>query len=85
MIARDLDQAADNAQPGEIIVTAQRRAESLNDVGMAIQAVSADTLQDLHVTDVRDLSLVSPSFSVSQSYQGVSTYTLRGIGFNLST
>lgn len=80
--AEAADQAADNAQPGEIIVTAQRRAESLNDVGMAIQAVSADTLQDLHVTDVRDLSLVAPSFSVSQSYQGVPTYTLRGIGFN---
>lgn len=76
-------QAAETeAAPGEIIVTAQRRAESLNDVAMAVQAVDADTLQALRVTDVRDLTAVAPSFTVSQSYQGVPTYTLRGIGFN---
>ncbi|MFC4296298.1 TonB-dependent receptor [Novosphingobium tardum] len=67
---------------GEIIVTAQRRAESLNDVGMAVQAVNGETLKDLRVTDLRDLTTVAPSFTVSQSYQGVPTYTLRGIGFN---
>lgn len=71
-----------DANAGEIIVTAQRRAESLNDVGMAIQAVTAETLDNLRVTDVRDLTMVAPSFTVSQSYQGVPTYTLRGIGFN---
>src|SRR3546814_19531164 len=49
---------------------------------MAIQAVDAETLENLRVTDVRDLTAVAPSFTVSQSYQGVPTYTLRGIGFN---
>ena len=73
-------QASDTeADAGEIIVTAQRRAESLNDVAMAVQAVDADTLAALRVTDVRDLTAVAPSFTVSQSYQGVPTYTLRGI------
>lgn len=71
-----------NLLDGDIIVTAQRRAESLNDVGMAVQAVDAGTLEALRVTDVRDLTAVAPSFTVSQSYQGVPTYTLRGIGFN---
>ncbi|MFC3070573.1 TonB-dependent receptor [Phenylobacterium soli] len=66
----------------ELIVTAQRREESINSVGMSIQAVRGDTLQQLHVTDTRDLSTLAPSFTVSQSYQGVPTYTLRGIGFN---
>jgi iron complex outermembrane receptor protein len=70
------------AETGDIIVTAQRRAESINDVGMAIQAVDGETLEALRVTDVRDLTAVAPSFTVSQSYQGVPTYTLRGIGFN---
>lgn len=73
---------ASAAGPQEIIVTAQRRAESLNDVGMAIQAVSAETLQALRVNDLRDLTTIAPSFTVAQSYQGVPTYTLRGIGFN---
>ncbi|MGH6631722.1 MAG: TonB-dependent receptor plug domain-containing protein, partial [Sphingopyxis sp.] len=70
------------AAEGDIIVTAQRRAESMNDVGMAIQAVDGATLENLRVTDMRDLTTVAPSFTVSQSYQGVPTYTLRGIGFN---
>src|SRR3546814_11711005 len=77
------DAAADGVvADGDIIVTAQRRAESINDVGMAIQAVDAETLENLRVTDVRDLTAVAPSFTVSQSYQGVPTYTLRGIGLN---
>lgn len=70
------------AAEGDIIVTAQRRAESMNHVGMAIQAVDGATLENLRVTDMRDLTTVAPSFTVSQSYQGVPTYTLRGIGFN---
>ena len=81
-IAAEEAPADTTAVEGDIIVTAQRRAESLNDVGMAVQAVDADTLEALRVTDVRDLTAVAPSFTVSQSYQGVPTYTLRGIGFN---
>jgi iron complex outermembrane recepter protein len=66
----------------EIVVTAQRRAESINDVGMSIQAIDGESLEALRVTSVRDLTTLVPSFTVSQSYQGVPTYTLRGIGFN---
>ena len=65
-----------------IVVTAQRREETANTIGMAIQAFRGDQLEQLHIKDARDLSSVAPSFSVSQSYQGVPTYTLRGIGFN---
>lgn len=72
-------QAEDDA---EIVVTAQRREETANSVGMGIQAFTGEQLDQLHVTDVRDLSSVAPSFSVQQSYQGVPIYTLRGIGFN---
>ncbi|PXA78745.1 TonB-dependent receptor [Caulobacter sp. D4A] len=65
-----------------VVVTAQRREEAANDIGMPIQAFSGDALKQLRVTDPKDLSTVAPSFTVSQSYQGVPTYTLRGIGFN---
>jgi iron complex outermembrane receptor protein len=64
------------------VVTAQRREETANSVGMPIQAFSGEALQQLRVTDPKDLSTIAPSFTVSQSYQGVPTYTLRGIGFN---
>lgn len=77
-------QAATEAQytVDAIVVTAQRREESANTVGMGIQAIRGETLEQLHVTNVKDLTAFAPSFSVSQSYQGVPTYTLRGIGFN---
>lgn len=74
--------AAEDQLPGDIIVTAQRREESINSIGISIQAVGADTIQELRVNSVRDLAALVPSFTVAQSYQGVPTYTLRGIGFN---
>ena len=66
----------------EVIVTAQRRAESINEVALSIQAFGQAELAALRVDDVKDLTTIVPSFTVSQSYQGVPTYTLRGIGFN---
>src|SRR5690606_33902929 len=52
------------------------------DIPMAVQAFTGEDLEALRVTNVKDLSAVAPSFTVSQSYQGVPIYTLRGIGFN---
>ena len=73
---------ASDLKLGSIVVTAQRREESAQDVPMAIQAFSEDTLNQLQINSVEDLQTVVPGFTVSQSYQGVPTYTLRGIGFN---
>lgn len=83
-IAQEGPQPAPAVENGRdvIVVTAQRREESVDDIPMAIQAFSGEDLEVLGVTDVRDLSAVAPSFTVSQSYQGVPIYTLRGIGFN---
>jgi iron complex outermembrane receptor protein len=67
---------------GEVVVTAERREESANKVGISIEAFAGVELKQLHVTDTKDLSSVAPSFSVSQGYEGVPIYTLRGIGFN---
>jgi outer membrane receptor protein involved in Fe transport len=74
--------ASDVTAIDTLVVTANRREEAVNDVPMAIQAFRGEQLEQLRVTDVRDLSTLVPSFSVSRSYQGVPTYTLRGIGFN---
>ena len=73
---------ADTPQRDVVVVTAQRREETVLDVPMAVQAFSGEDLETLRVNDVKDLSAVAPSFTVSQSYQGVPIYTLRGIGFN---
>lgn len=66
---------------GDIIVTAQKRSQSINSVGMAISALSGDTLKTQGITDVADLARVVPGFTFAQSQKGAPIYTLRGVGF----
>lgn len=66
----------------EIVVTAQRQEESINDVPIAVSAFSGEALQALGVTDTRDLGNVIPGLSVSNSGFNKPVYTLRGVGFN---
>jgi iron complex outermembrane receptor protein len=51
----------------EIIVTAQKRAQSIMDVPLSVSAYGADTLDSLQVNDLADLVAVSPSLSVVQT------------------
>ncbi len=67
---------------GDIVVTAQRRAQALSDVPVAVQAFTGDTLEQMNIRSTSDLQMVVPSLNVSQGYQGIPIYTLRGIGFN---
>ncbi len=64
-----------------IIVTAQGRQQQLQDVPIAISAVSAETLQNSGVNDVRQLNQVSPSLLVSgASSETMFAARIRGIG-----
>jgi outer membrane receptor protein involved in Fe transport len=54
------DVPADAGELGEIVVTAQRRAERLMDVPMSIQAFSQQTLDQQGVRSVDDLTRVAP-------------------------
>ena len=65
----------------EIVVTAQKREESINDVGMSIQATTGEQLQDLGITDAFDLYKVVAGFSSNVNYAGTAIYTIRGVGF----
>lgn len=65
----------------EIIVTAQKRNESVNKVGMSISALSGAQLQTAGVVDVAGLTKVVPGFTFAQSPKGAPIYTLRGVGY----
>lgn len=69
----------------EIIVTAQKREEAVNDIPISISAFSGDALASLGVTDSRDLSRLVPGFSANESGGNTTIYTLRGVGFNDTT
>ena len=69
----------------EIVVTAQKRSEKLNDVGMSITASSGDQLLEHRVTDVSQLSKVVPGFIFNSTGYGTPVYTIRGVGFQESS
>ncbi|MCY1672937.1 TonB-dependent receptor [Novosphingobium sp. SL115] len=67
--------------PGEIVVTAQRRAERLQDVPLAVTAVNAAALEAKGITDTKNLAQVSPSLTYTQGNNpSNSTFRIRGIG-----
>lgn len=52
---------------GEIVVTAQRRAERLQDVPISVTAITADTLATANVRSLQDLSATIPGFVATSS------------------
>jgi iron complex outermembrane receptor protein len=70
---------------GDIVVTAQKRAQSVNSVGMSITALGSDTLQQKNISDVADLVKLVPGFTFSQANRGSPVYSIRGVGFNEET
>ena len=70
---------------GDIIVTAQKRAETVNQVGMSISALSGDTLARQGITSVDQLVKAVPGFNYTRTVYGSPVFTLRGIGFNETT
>ncbi|EIT67900.1 MULTISPECIES: TonB-dependent receptor [Hydrocarboniphaga] len=65
----------------EIVVTAQKREQSLREVPMSITAVSGDELSEKGISDVEGLVKVTPGLSYVESGSGVPVYSLRGVGF----
>ncbi|MET0661124.1 MAG: TonB-dependent receptor [Steroidobacteraceae bacterium] len=66
----------------EIVVTAQKREQSLNDVGLTVNAIRGDDLANLQITDSQDLANIVPALNVSKGLEGTPVYTMRGVGFN---
>ena len=73
--------AASPTSVGELVVTAQKREESIQNVGMSIQAASGDKLQKLGVTSTEDLQKIVPGFQATPTYYGTNVFTIRGVGF----
>lgn len=77
------EQAAGGQRAGiidEIIVTAQKREESLQDVPVSISVVDDQQLQNLHVTQLTDIAAYVPGFQVdSGGSPGQTVLSLRGV------
>ena len=73
--------ADDNSALGEIVVTAQKRAESLQATPLAITAVPAAQLELRGISEAKDLSAIAPNVSVvgATTNATAAVVTIRGI------
>jgi iron complex outermembrane receptor protein len=73
--------SADSDTLQEIVVTAEKREEKLQDVPIAITVVNSQQLQDQNVTTLADLSRTAPALEMIQSFGGPGGGgQIRGIG-----
>jgi iron complex outermembrane receptor protein len=68
----------------EVIVTAQKRSESVQDIALAVTAMSAEMLDERGITDIASMASSVPGMHFGQS--GSNTrITIRGIGSEQTT
>jgi len=61
-----------------IVVTAQKREESLKDVPMSVTALGGEELQELQARDFADYAALVPGLSLASGQTGQTRLTLRG-------
>lgn len=69
----------------EVVVTANKRSQNINDVGMSISSVTASELKDKNLTSLEGLATAVPGLVFSPSTTSTPIFTLRGVGFNESS
>jgi iron complex outermembrane receptor protein len=74
--------ATSNAEPDqleEVVVTAQKREQRIQDIPISVDAVSGDSIDRSGARDFHDLLLSIPGVSYSGAEPGQSRYSIRGI------
>ena len=78
--------APEDSTLAEIVVTARRRSESLQEVPQTVSAVTSDTLQKLNIRQFQDIQAIVPGLSLQQNNSGYqSAASLRGVTFDVNT
>src|SRR5499427_391877 len=67
---------------GEIVVTAQKREQNLQDVGTSVTAFDSNTLERLGLKDVTEIANQVPGLQYNQFGATVTIYNLRGVSQN---
>jgi len=76
------EQAAPAADTGVIIVTATRRAQDVQEIPLAVTAISPQQLETQRVVNIQQISALAPSFTASQAQlaSGSVVLRVRGVG-----
>lgn len=70
-----------HAQLDEIVVTAQKRTQSQQDVGVTMQAFAGDDIKELNVGATEDVAALIPNVQVNYGFGQIS-FNVRGLGIN---
>jgi iron complex outermembrane receptor protein len=75
-------EAQDATEIGEVVVTARRRAEALQDVPIAVTAFTAEALENKGSADITELARSTPSLTLNSARGSNSTLIsfIRGVG-----
>ena len=74
--------AADATAPGEIVVTAQRREQKLNDVGIAVSVLGAAEIKNLNITNATDVVRAIPNLKFNAYGSSQVVFNIRGVSQN---
>jgi iron complex outermembrane receptor protein len=66
----------------EVIVTAQKRAESVQDVPFTVNAMQGDALQEMQLTSFEDLQLITPGLDMRNIDARAGSIAIRGVDYN---
>ncbi|RLQ20646.1 TonB-dependent receptor [Seongchinamella sediminis] len=69
----------------EVIVTAQKKSENLQQVAVAVSAFSEDTIRNTGILDIGDVTAQTPGFSISSYNPTTPAPYVRGVGTNSSS
>ena len=75
---------ADSGVANDIVVTAQRREQTLQNVSVAVSAISSDRIANAHVNSLQDLQTIVPSVNFGNDFNQAKVF-IRGVGANTST
>ena len=64
----------------EVIVTAQKRVENVQDIPLTINVLEGTRLDDFTIRDTNDLAAAVPGLTIQHTPQNLSQVTVRGLG-----
>jgi iron complex outermembrane receptor protein len=80
-VGRAAEDTGNSGALGEVIVTAQKRSQNIQDVPISVTALSAQQMRDSGVTDIKNMTVLTPGLTVtSTTNENSTTARIRGIG-----
>lgn len=67
----------------EVVVTAERRSQTLQEIPLAVSAITGEAIERAHITRTEDLAAAAPGLQISKGRLGSQRMVIRGIGGSL--